>query len=120
MLSRVTITFSGFRSRCTIPVACALASPSAICPAIPSSFFSGRGSADRSLRRLSPSTSSIAIHETPSVAPMSKTVTMLGWLSAEAERASFSKRLSRSSFAARSAGRTLIATSRPSRVSRAR
>ena len=44
---------------------------------------------------------------------------MLGWFKAEADRASFSKRLSLEGSAATSAGRTLIVTSRPSRVSRA-
>ena len=42
---------------------------------------------------------------------------MFGWLRAEAARASFSKRESRSASADTSAGSTLIATSRPSRVS---
>src|SRR5437868_5164023 len=45
---------------------------------------------------------------------------MLGWLRAEAARASCSKRLRRAASPANSSGRTLIATERPSRVSRAR
>src|SRR5436309_15515081 len=45
---------------------------------------------------------------------------MLGWFRAEADRASFSKRLSLEGSEATSAGSTLIATLRPSRVSRAR
>src|SRR5262244_3729163 len=45
---------------------------------------------------------------------------MLGWFKAEAERASFSNRLTRSRSDVTSAGRTLIATSRSSRVSRPR
>src|SRR6202162_5121340 len=45
---------------------------------------------------------------------------MLGWFSAEAARASFSKRFRRPASEASSAGSTLIATSRDSRVSRAR
>ncbi len=44
---------------------------------------------------------------------------MLGWFKAEADRACFSKRLSLEGSEATSAGRTLIATSRPRRVSRA-
>src|SRR6266496_3396952 len=44
---------------------------------------------------------------------------MLGWFKAEADRASFSKRLSLEGSEATSAGKTLTATSRPSRVSRA-
>src|ERR1700683_132268 len=47
-------------------------------------------------------------------------VTMLGWLSAEAERASRSKRCKRSLSADNSAGRILIATVRSRRGSRAR
>ena len=69
--SFVTITFSGFRSRCTIPVSWALASPSAICVATASSFFSGSGPAASSLRKVSPSTRSMAIHDVPSAEPMS-------------------------------------------------
>ena len=88
--------------------------------AIDRSFFSGSGPEASSFRSVSPSTRSIAIQETPSVSPMSKTVTMLGCESAEAERASRSKRFSRSSFAASSAGSTLMATSRPRRESLAR
>src|SRR5262249_14103422 len=45
---------------------------------------------------------------------------MLGWLSAEAARASFSKRFRREASPATSAGRTLTATSRARRVSRDR
>src|SRR6266481_2748932 len=47
-------------------------------------------------------------------------VTILGWLRAEAERASCSKRSSRSVFAEHVGGRILIATLRPSCISRAR
>jgi hypothetical protein len=45
---------------------------------------------------------------------------MLGWFNADADRASFSKRLSLDASDASSAGSTLIATSRLRRVSRAR
>src|SRR6202521_6037588 len=38
-----TMTSSGFRSRCTIPAECALASPSAICTPMPSILFVARG-----------------------------------------------------------------------------
>ena len=41
---------------------------------------------------------------------------MVGWLRAEADRASFSNRFSRSASEATAAGSTLIATSRESRV----
>ena len=39
--ARVTMTFSGLRSRCTMPASCAAARPSAICVARSSSRFSG-------------------------------------------------------------------------------
>ena len=78
--SLVTITFSGLRSRCTIPAPCAFARPSDACAAIESS------AADRQQRRrpavsrsVRPSTSSIAMYSTPSAeSPMSWIVTMLG------------------------------------------
>ena len=41
--SRASITFSGLMSRCTMPIACAAARPSAICTARSSSRFSGSG-----------------------------------------------------------------------------
>ena len=44
-----TITFSGFRSRCTIPAACAFARPSAICPERSRSFFDGERTGGESL-----------------------------------------------------------------------
>src|SRR5438445_422506 len=47
-------------------------------------------------------------------------VTIFGWFKADADRASCSSRWSRSTFDANAAGRILIATSRPRRVSRAR
>ena len=51
---------------------------------------------------------------------MSWTVTMFGWFKAEAARASCSKRFSLSASVESSAGSTFTATSRPSRLSRAR
>ncbi len=45
---------------------------------------------------------------------------MFGWFRPDADRASRSKRLKRSASKESSLGRTLIATVRPSRVSRAR
>ena len=69
--SFVIMTFSGFRSRCTIPASCAFASPSAIWAAIGSSFLIGSAPENRVSRSVLPSTLSIAIHETPSVSPMS-------------------------------------------------
>jgi hypothetical protein len=49
----VTSTFDGFTSRCTIPCACALASPAAICAAIPAaSATRQRAAVDAPLQRL--------------------------------------------------------------------
>ena len=50
--SFVTMTFSGFRSRWTIPASWALARPSAICAAICSSLLTGSGPATSSSRRV--------------------------------------------------------------------
>ena len=52
------------------------------------------------------------MYEIDSEDPMSWIVTTLGWLRAEAERASFSNRLKRTGSEAKASGRTLIATSR--------
>ena len=59
--SFVTITFSGFRSRCTIPASCAFARPSAICVADLEEPLDGQRARDRSSRSVFPSTSSIAM-----------------------------------------------------------
>jgi hypothetical protein len=56
----------------------------------------------------------------PVLVPMSYTATMLGWLKPPAARASSSKRRRLSSSPASAEGRILTATSRPSRLSRAR
>src|SRR5262249_42287132 len=54
--SFVTMTFSGFRSRWTIPASCARASPSAIWTAIGRSFLIGRAPPKRVSRSVFPST----------------------------------------------------------------
>ena len=56
----------------------------------------------------------------PPDSSIEKIVTMFGWLSDASERASRSKRASRSASPATASGRTLIATSRPSFGSLAR
>ena len=66
-----------------------------------------------------PSTHSIAKYAVSPSRPTSWIVRMFGWLSAEAARASRSKRSIRSDVAT-SAGRTLIATGRPSQESSVR
>ena len=66
-----TMTFCGFRSRCTIPAACAAARPSAIWVEISRSFLTGTGpDATRSFS-VPPSTSSIAMYTVESCVPMS-------------------------------------------------
>ena len=118
--SLVTMMFSGFRSRCTSAAACAAASPSATPTAIDSNFFSATGPRPMISRSESPRISSITSQVSPSRELKSWMVTMFRWLSAEALRASRSKRARRSRSLVSSCGRTLMATSRPSRVSRAR
>ena len=66
-----TMTFSGFRSRCTIPAACAFASPSATCAPMASRRFAGSAPSLRTSRSVSPSTNSIAMNETLPSAPTS-------------------------------------------------
>ncbi len=112
--------FSGFRSRCTIPAWCAFARPLAICVATSSAFLTGSGPSSSSWRSVQPSISSIARYGDVSARPTSKIVTMLGWLSAEAERASSAKRARPSGLPRSSFGSTFSATLRPSRVSSAR
>ncbi len=66
-----TITLAGFKSRCTIPAACAAASPSATCVASSSSLRVGTGpDATRSFS-VTPSISSIAMYTVESDVPMS-------------------------------------------------
>ena len=56
-----TMTFSGLRSRWTMPAECAFARPSAICTATSSSLFVGSAPRRERSRRLVPSTNSIAM-----------------------------------------------------------
>ncbi len=70
--------------------------------------------------RVLPGTYSITMKSMASADSISWMVTIFGWFRAEAARASWTKRRRRDSSVRRSAGRTLIATSRPRRVSRAR
>ncbi len=118
--SGVIFTFAGFRSRWTMPFSCASASASEICFAI--AIASSVGSAPRFSRceRSSPSTSSIASAITPSLSSSPWMAAMLVWFSDARICASRRKRATRSASCAKAAGSTLIATSRPSFVSRAR
>jgi len=108
--SPVTMTFSGFRSRCTNPAACAAARPSATPVAIDRSFLGGSAPCAMTSRSDWPRISSITSHVSPSRELKSWMVTMLRSLRAEELRASRSKRASRSGSRVNSRGRTLIAT----------
>ena len=78
------------------------------------SFRSGSGPLDQARQRLA--VDQFGDDErSPSWWPMSKTLTMLGWLRALAARASRSKRAMRSGSLANAIGSTLMATSRFSR-----
>ena len=118
--SGVTITFSGLRSRWTMPAPWAFARPSAICTAISSTRFAGSGRSCRTWRSVQPSTNSITMKERPDACPTSWIVTMLGWFNEDAARASREKRARRTGSAENRSGRNLIATSRWRSWSRAR
>ncbi len=110
----VTFTFAGFRSRCTIPFSCAASSPSAIWMNNPTASSTGIGPRRIRSARSSPSTSSITRKCVSPSFSKPCTVAMFGWFSAASAFASRSNRASRSGSAAKSAGSTLIATSRSS------
>ena len=57
--SRETLTFAGFRSRCTMPRSCAYSRPSAICFAIRTASSTGNGPDSMRSASVGPSTSSI-------------------------------------------------------------
>ena len=114
----VSITLPGLRSRWTMPCRCAASSASAICAPNRTTWSSGSGpfagGRRATRRRAAPSPGSRV-----SSWPTSKSVQMCGWLSGEIVFASRSKR-SRALVSAKPAGRTLTATLRSRRVSRAR
>ena len=114
-----TLMFAGFRSRWMMPCSCAASSASAICRAI--------GSASSTLGRAMPLRQVVALdqlhHERAcAVARLRdrRSRRCADDSARPALRASRSKRASRSGSSPNAGGRTLIATSRPSRVSRAR
>ena len=118
--SSETMTLAGLRSRCVRCLRCAAASASARAIAMSKNCASDtppRGIIWSSVR---PSTSSIVRNRTPSASSVEKIVTMCGWLRAATACASRSKRARASGSCAIWTGSALIATSRPSRVSRAR
>jgi len=116
----VTNTFSGFRSLWTSSFSWAAARPCAICTACSTALRTGSGPRRSTARSVSPSRSSVTAYAVPASSPKSWRATMFEWLKAATARASRSKRFRRSGSRAKASGRTLTATSRPRRVSRAR
>ncbi len=115
-----TLMLAGLRSRWTMLSSCAASSASAICFAIGNTSVSGIGPRAMIADRSSPSASSMTSARTGPDSSMPWIPAMLGWFSAASVCASRVKRTSRSASSAKTSGRTLIATSRLSFVSRAR
>ena len=117
--SAVTITFSGFMSRCTTPTSCAAAMPSAICRASASVSVTGIGPC-RPMRAasVSPATYDIVMYFSPLTSPRSWMRTTFLCVTWRASSSSLLKRLtwSRSvcSSAASACRIVLMATATPS------
>ena len=118
--SGVILTLAGLRSRWTMPFSWASSSASAICFATSRASSIAIGPRLRRTARSSPSTSSSTRNGLLSASSKPWMAAMLGWLREARTWASRLKRASRSGSPATLAGRTLIATSRLSFVSRAR
>ncbi len=110
-----TITFSGLRSRWTIPQACAAESAFAICPRIISARSTGSWPSSRTrAARLWPSSCSITKKSEPcSVRPKSVTSTMFSWPIRDAAIASCWKRFTTSSWREYSSWSTFTANCFP-------
>ncbi len=108
-----SMTLPGFRSRCTMPCWCAALSASAICAPQLERLRQRQRAVPAAARASGPRGSSITRKSwgRPSQ-PMSCSTQMCGWFSAEAARASCSKRARARGRARACAGRTLIATVR--------
>src|SRR3989454_5618565 len=115
--SSVRKRFSGLRSRCTMPRACAAARPRASWSASPCTWEGGSRGPSITVRKVCPSSSSVTRNGTPSCSPRSYTASTFGCSSAPAVCASCSKRRTRAGSWA--AVTTLTATRRPSLSSRA-
>ncbi len=118
----VSFTFSGFRSRWTIPCSCATSSAWAICVAILNASSIGMRPDLMRSASVGPSTSSSTRACTPESPSSSspKICPMCGWLSEARTCASRWNRAMRSAFSAKVGGRTFSATLRRSFVSAAR
>ena len=112
----VTNTFSGFRSRCTIPASCARTSARTIGTAISTARAAGMRAPASRPRNGVPSRYSSTMYGVPSNSSTSWMTTMLSWLSRAVVRASIRKR---SVCSGELVVRNFIATRRPSFVSRA-
>ncbi len=120
-----SLTLAGLRSRCTTPWSWAYSSASAICRAMAIASTLGSGPSASRSARVVPSTSSMmsAADAGPDWRSISSTpymCAMFGWFIAARRWASRVKRVTRSGSAANDSGRSLTATSRDRRRSRAR
>ena len=116
----VTRTFSGFRSRCTTPAACAAPSAPATSIATATACSGENRDAPSTSRSERPSTYSLAMKRQPSASSNAYTVATDGCVMVAAARASRRRRSRCSGSVDTSGGNPLSATSRPRRRSRAR
>jgi hypothetical protein len=115
----VTKTFSGLMSRWMMPFECAASSASLTWIAISRSASHSIGRPPACCLSVPPSSSSMTMNGSPSWLPISYTVQIPGWFSAEAARASRRRRSSPCGSGATSSERNLRATRRPRAVSTA-
>ena len=115
----VSMILPGFRSRCVTPLRWALSIASAISMANCSTCSRGSAPFCKRCASVSPSRYSITRKSIPSCWPMSWRVQMCGWFRLAMVRASRSNRSRNSERSARCVGKTLMATMRSRRVSRA-
>ncbi len=118
--SSSTMTFSGLRSRCVMPLAWAVLSASARAMASLKKRASLSPVSGTSVESVCPETRSIVMKRVPPASSIEWSVTMFGWFRPATALASRSKRARRSGSLATSGGNTLSATSRLSLVSSAR
>ena len=116
----VSMMLAGFRSRWMMPWRWAFSRAEAISMPTVRTWASGSAPFSRRSARVCPSSSSITRKSTPSCEPTSKSVQILGCWRAEIALDSRSRRCLRPGSDERCAGRTLMATLRSRRVSRAR
>ena len=120
MPSGVSLMLAGFRSRWTMPLLVRRLERLGDLPRDLERLLDRDRARAQPLGQVSPSTSSMARNDARAVHAALEAVdaAMFGWLSEASSFASRSKRARRSASRAKPSGRTLIATSRPSVVSR--